>query len=156
MPNYKLTRDLIADCTALIPQNLELLNENNLTIDSIYFLFKNDCIEKFDKSKGYTGCVARVDLVDYSDFYQFQILSHCLRTIPEFQKQNPKANSFYYFTQPQPATNTPNGVAYSLLENRIKEYIPKTIASATLHGKGEYPPATLEELCESYKNVMSK
>ena len=32
----------------------------------------------------------------------------------------------------------------------------KTIASATLHGQGEYPPSTLEELCESYKNVMKK
>jgi len=35
-------------------------------------------------------------------------------------------------------------------------YEPKTVASATLHGQGEYPPSTLEELCESYKNVMSK
>ena len=33
---------------------------------------------------------------------------------------------------------------------------PRTIASATLHGQGEYPPSTLEELCESYKDVMSK
>jgi hypothetical protein len=131
MPKYKLTTNLIADCMALIPQNLELLNKtvfpifnfNDYEKDQI-FCVKNE-YGKFD---------------ELSDFAQFLFLSHCLRTIPKFQVEDLEIHKYSEYG----------------FEGGIRSQLPKTIAGATLHGQGEFPPITLEELCESYENVMSK
>lgn len=152
MTKYKLTTDLIADCRALIPENLERLSddnwvftENNNGVTLINNWFIHDYIE--DKS-----------------FRGFAFFSHCIRTIPEFQEENPERENFKYriinnnkkikLTEDKSewakVYKTHNaGLAFAL------SILPKTIASATLHGQGEYPPSTLEELIESYKNVMS-
>lgn len=132
MTKYKLTTDLISDCMALIPQNLERLNKPDYSVEIInkeiyvctpsnkYFIFGGDFFYK-----------------DYERDFVFAC--HCLRTIPEFQRENPE----YAKTKWQAVTYT-EGIIW------------ETIASATLHGQGEFPPSTLEELVESYKNVMSK
>ena len=194
MSNYKLTTDLIADCMALIPQNLKRLNEK-----AKYFKFEfqnNEPLFIYDLENNYK-CYFQ-----YLKFnYGVSIISHCLRTIPEFQEKsnkfwqldkeireleenlrypsisgkweeivnfekNPQIRDLYY-------TNVNISIVidfykkqiYELFKTEtIKEIYSKkrergknaTIASATLHGQGEYPPSTLEELCESYKNVMSK
>ena len=150
MTNYKLTTNLIADCMALIPHNLELLNEN-------YDFFASGDMD-----------------VEYSfnelhPSFKFLNLSHCLRTIQEFKRIQPLY--YYYHNQRKNAIEKLEKEGLSYQEIREKLYMPgaqnmlvetwKTIASATLHGatrhgQGEYPPSTLKELCESYKNVMSK
>ena len=176
--NYKLTTNLIADCMALIPHNLELLNEN-------YDFFASG---DMDVEYFYNGL--RPEL-------KFLNLSHCLRTIQEFQEEikgDVIIDNKHFFegdlvlhSEPDRYTTLlvifdPNLKKYRLL-NMDNELIwdvedvnthwgegiegwevelekcgtkSRTIASATLHGQGEYPPNTLEELCESYKNVMSK
>ena len=176
--NYKLTTNLIADCMALIPHNLELLNEN-------YDFFASGDMD-----------------VEYSfnelhPSFKFLELSHCLRTIQEFQKEikgDVIIDNKHFFEGDLVLHSEPNGWTNLLVifDHNLKKYRllnmdnefiwdvegvnthwgewvnwweveleklgtkPRTIASATLHGQGEYPPSTLKELCESYKNVMSK
>lgn len=129
MSNYKLTTDLIADCMALIPQNaLKLNGRYSVNSHKGEHIFNNLTIENIIK--------------DINLNYNF--ISHCLRTIPEFQKPAP--------------IETLSMVKPALLQaghERGLAYEPKTIASAALHGQSEFPPSTLEELCESYKKVMS-
>lgn len=60
-----LTTNLIADCMALIPQNLERLNQN-------------------------TNKYKFISLHGQQMTATFGVLSHCLRTIPEFQTENPE------------------------------------------------------------------
>ena len=99
--------------------------------------------------------------------HKFLDLSHCLRTIQEFKRIQPLY--YYYHNQRKNAIEKLEKEGLSYQEIKEKLYMPgaknmlvetwKTIASATLHGatrhgQGEYPPSTLEELCESYKNVM--
>lgn len=150
MTNYKLTTNLIADCMALIPHNLELLNEN-------YDFFASG---DMDVEYFFNELHPRL---------KFLNLSHCLRTIQEFKRIQPLY--YYYHNQRKNAIEKLEKEGLSYQEIKQKLYMPgatnmlvetwKTIASATLHGatrhgQGEYPPSTLEELCESYKNVMSK
>ena len=144
MPNYKLTTNLIADCMALIPHNLELLNEN-------YDFFASG---DMDVEYFFNELHPRLKFLE---------LSHCLRTIQEFHRIQPLY--YYYHNQRKNAIEKLEKEGLSYHEIKEKLYMPgakdmlienwKTIASATLHGQGEYPPSTLEELCESYKNVMS-
>ena len=150
MTNYKLTTNLIADCMALIPHNLELLNE------SYDFFASGDMdVEYFFN--------------ELHPSFKFLDISHCLRTIQEFKRIQPLY--YYYHNQRKNAIEKLEKEGLSYQEIKQKLYMPgaqnmlvetwKTIASATLHGatrhgQGEYPPSTLEELCESYKNVMSK
>ena len=151
MTNYKLTTNLIADCMALIPHNLEVLNDN-------YDFFASG---DMDIEYYFNELHPRL---------KFLNLSHCLRTIQEFQITTIEylqykieiqllnyAEVFDYSrlhpTKINEKVFVANKKAYC--EGRL-ENIRETIASATLHGQGEYPPSTLEELCESYKNVMSK
>lgn len=152
--NYKLTTNLIADCMALIPHNLELLNE-----DYDFFASGDMDVEYF-----YNGLHPRLKFLE---------LSHCLRTIQEFQRPNleyvrlrNKANSMlevykHNISRKNQGKDFDLCVVAYYEEDRqrvigLRMKTPKTIASATLHGQGEYPPSTLEELCESYKNVMNK
>lgn len=137
MSKYKLTTDLIADCIALIPQNLGRLNASKIN-SSISFDFS-----KLDNNF-YT---------DFSNDAKFKIISHCLRTIPEFQDKNPR-----YIKYRDNAKSLKKAYpSLSVFEtNEIKAMCePKTIWQATLYGNGTFPN-TLEELCKSYKNVMSK
>ena len=150
MTNYKLTTNLIVDCMALIPHNLELLNE------SYDFFASGD----MDVEYSFKWLHPRL---------KFLNLSHCLRTIQEFHRIQPLY--YYYHNQRKNAIEKLEKEGLSYQEIKEKVYMPgaknmlvetwKTIASATLHGdtrhgRGEFPPSTLEELCESYKNVMSK
>ena len=150
MPNYTLTTDLIADCMALIPQNLERLKNDFFSInihESRGIEFEFDLLDY-----GFHN----LDWYDTFDGYSLFIISHCLRTIPEFQEPNPKILK-------KIKNVSRNLTGQNLTKEEIKKMLLKTttiynrtIASATLHGQGEFPPSTLEELCESYKNVMSK
>jgi hypothetical protein len=147
MSTQKLTTDLIADCLTLIPENLEALNTNPLEISVNYSQDKTLVFAVLDKEGEWEMLGAG---------YRFLIISHCLRNIPEFQDENPKItelnNELIKF-------NTPRDREYRAdVRSRIKVFLQHkpTISSATLHGQGEFPPSTLEELCESYKNVMSK
>ena len=178
MTNYKLTDNLISDCMALIPHNLELLNEN-------YDFFASGDMD------------VEHSFNELHPSFKFLELSHCLRTILDFgfeTKGDVIIDNMHFFEgdlilycEPDRCTNLlvifdHNLKKYRLL-NMDNELIwdvedvnthwgegvegwevelekcgtkPRTIASATLHGQGHYPPNTLEELCESYKNVMSK
>ena len=178
MSNYKLTPNLIADCMALIPHNLEVLNAKfskydfiylskkiiwRHDIDTICFVYQNFKIqycpkhEKFQKdSHDFNYPNINLAVIDF--------ITHCLRTIQEFHKIQPLY--YYYHNQRKNAIEKLEKEGLSYHEIKEKLYMPgakdmltetwKTIASATLHGQGEYPPSTLEELCESYKNVMKK
>lgn len=81
---------------ALIPQNLERLNNNVYRVEvsnvnKIYFNHISG-VEYFDLEFGSVEHVEEPQLVSF--------LSHCLRTIPEFQEPNPKYhynNSFSGF-----------------------------------------------------------
>ena len=145
MTNYKLTTNLIADCMALIPHNLELLNEN-------YDFFASG---DMDVEYYFNELHPRL---------KFLNLSHCLRTIQEFQEPNPLyIQAIETYNKNWMDRIVDSSMQTTKLIQELKyaqkigcELLPKTIASATLHGQGEYPPSTLEELCESYKNVMSK
>ncbi len=145
MTNYKLTTNLIVDCMALIPENLELLNE-----DYDFFASGDMDVEYF-----YNGLHPRL---------KFLNLSHCLRTIQEFQEPNPlyiQAIETYNKNWMDRVVDSSMQTTKLIQELKYAqkigcELLPKTIASATLRGQGEYPPITLKELCESYKNVMSK
>ena len=145
MTNYKLTTNLIVDCMALIPENLELLNE-----DYDFFASGDMDVEYF-----YNGLHPRL---------KFLNLSHCLRTIQEFQEPNPlyiQAIETYNKNWMDRVVDSSMQTTKLIQELKYAKKIgckllPKTIASATLHGQGEYPPSTLEDLCESYKNVMKK
>jgi hypothetical protein len=121
-----------------------------------------------DNNGGFMG-----DFHDMLPHNQFLILSHCLRTIPEFQEPNEKYEAHKIFAKEaekkieeelmdMKRLNKPTvdyaAVVEPMLEKVFHErsffYTPKTIAAATLRGQGEFPPSTLEELCESYKKVM--
>jgi hypothetical protein len=86
----------------------------------------------------------------------------CLRTIQEFQEPNPlyiqaieTYNKNWIDRVVDSSMQTTKLIQELKYAQKIGcELLPKTIASATLHGQGEFPPSTLEELCESYKNVM--
>ena len=152
MINYKLTKDLVADCMALIPYNLEKLNST-----SKGFEFKhqnNRSIFVYDLKNSYECyfCYLKSN-------YKFVFISHCLRTILNFQKPNLK-----YKSKPEVTHDIWSKWMSYFLNNSFDKKVAKecfgdlysSIASATLHGQGEYPPNTFEELCESYKDVMSK
>ena len=178
MINYKLTKDLVADCMALIPYNLEKLNRTSKD-----FEFKhqnNRSIFVYDLKNSYECyfCYLKSN-------YKFVFISHCLRTILNFQKPNLK-----YKSKPEVTHDIWSKWMSYFLNNSFdkKDYtrwgrqiktpykdlsrqeqasdkkvakecfgdLYSNIASATLHGQGEYPPNTFEELCESYKDVMSK
>jgi hypothetical protein len=164
MPNYKLTTDLITDCMALIPDNLELLNDHG-------FYFEK--VDSFYEVELPSASNCRLSFYDARQAeLSFIIASHCLRTIPEFQVERQEyIQDSFLLNLLEKRFNDGEIADYSLvatMESSV-EKTPKTIASATLHGM-EYkvidgkrqlvmmdkPPSTLEKLCESYKNVMSK
>ncbi len=118
MSKYKLTTNLIADCMALIPKNLELLNKITQDLESKHANLDIKYLFYFDAERVYRSYFEYL-----TDYNQFGMISYCLRLIPEF---------------------------------KVKTKEGKTIASTTLHGQGEFPPSDLDELCKSYKNVMSK
>jgi hypothetical protein len=190
--NYKLTTDLIADCMSLIPQYLELLNKNKNY--DVRLKFKPNPNE-FGVIISKTSWKTYVDWVltepdDYAKIHtNAQIIidrfvQDCLRTIPEFQAENPSYSSkinirsitrtgFLNTKMVAKLEKDKEFTNYNLdnfLFNDVKKlHLPKTIAFATLHGLErkvingveklvimDKPPSTLEELCESYKNVMSK
>jgi len=148
MTNYKLTTDLIVDCMALIPHNLERLNNQHFNI------------EMEDENSLYVNNY----LLDNRPSNSFSFFSHCLRTIPEFQVENPEIqkllNEIQEYEIKLKKASGMGDILHDIIiksnKTKLKELTHKTIASATLHGQGEFPPSTLEELCESYKNVMSK
>ena len=88
----------------------------------------------------------------------------CLRTMQEFQESNPlyiQAIETYNKNWMDRVVDSSMQTTKLIQELKYAqkigcELLPKTIASATLRGQGEFPPSTLEELCESYKNVMKK
>jgi hypothetical protein len=158
MPNYKLTTDLITDLMVLIPQNLERLNKQQEVFgvkpprpnkghhknyqNTILFDFHGDVVADVGYECDHEFYFGQSAIVD------FILISQCLRIIPEFQE---KCNLYLEMTK-----NWENDLHHwkEFWEGRI-EKMPKTIASATLHGQGEFPPSTLVELCESYKNVIN-
>lgn len=134
---YKLTTDLKADCMALIPKYITELNQNKIDLIFIVQTGKVYMCHKKVKLKN--------EIQESGDDFMFKIISHCLRTIPEFQAETKQYREYLLDCQDYDE------------DSIIREYPPaRSIASATLHGQGEYPPSTLEELCKSYKNVMSK
>jgi hypothetical protein len=137
MPNYTLTTDLIADCMALIPQYLELLNTSQNEFEFGYDIFTDKI-----------GMATKLYDTN-SDIWKFHAFSHCLRNIPEFQAENKN------FKAMESVCQSTTGI-FRTMNLSVLSQTPKTIAAATLHGQGEFPPSTLEELCESYENVMSK
>jgi hypothetical protein len=173
MPNYTLTTDLIADCMALIPQYLELLNKQQEKFgvkpprpnrghhreyqNTILFDFHGDVVADVGYECDHEFYFGQSAIVD------FILISHCLRNIPEFQAENPKLDyvkECYEYNKalaenPQSQNRFILWHATGCYREEI-DSTPKTIASATLHGQGEFPPSTLVELRESYKNVMSK
>ena len=144
-----LTKDLIQDLINLIPSNLELLNKS----------LKYEIRLKFIPNRKNFGVKISADDWDFQvvwilsdkDSYQKlpsyaqiiidRFVQDCFEHIPEFQKRK-------------------------LLQNKDGGITGYPILVATLHGfqfdeNGyiemlEYPPSTLEKLCESYKQVMSK
>jgi hypothetical protein len=137
---------------ALIPQNVERLNKVQKEMKVVYsskmineptkpvYFYKKNFLQAFTFD-------------DFNLNKQFKFISHCLRNIPEFQEPNPKFVKFNKYG------NHPFGTEADMLTLADEcglIQLPQTIAAATLHGQGEYPPSTLEELCESYKKVMGK
>lgn len=151
MSKYTLTTDLIADCMALIPDNLERLNNEKYKIE-------------IDKNSFTINGWSPFFYITDNSTQGFLFISHCLRTIPEFQAENPKIKRLINEIQEakikeKESIGMGECLYHSLIQinkKRLKEIKFKTISSATLHGQGEFPPATLEELVESYKNVMKK
>jgi hypothetical protein len=141
---------------ALMPDNLELLNNHG-------FYFEK--VENFYEVELPSASNCRLSFYDARQAeLSFIIASHCLRTIPEFQEKNPKYTAWmdgdgyrddivHYISYLENYENCYDDVNSILNENPP---MPKTIAAATLHGQGEFPPSTLEELCKSYENVMSE
>lgn len=153
MTKYKLTTDLIADCMALIPDNLDRLNE--WQEDYLFEIKDGDIL--FTPAISYNTW----GLDGFLSLDQYIIISHCLRTIPEFKDENPELENNYQEIleiSKLCESDSDSRANWHLLGQKVQQQvmIPQTIASATLHGQGEYPPSTLEELCESYKKVMSK
>jgi hypothetical protein len=161
MPNYKLTTDLIADCMALIPQNLELLNNHG-------FYFEK--VDSFYEVELPSASNCRLSFYDARQAeLSFIIASHCLRNIPEFQVELPQEvdffelhvgdciREFYMYAKVKEETTNQTEWAVKDLHREYKDKLklPRTIASATFWGNGTFPN-TFEKLCESYKNVMSK
>jgi hypothetical protein len=120
---------------ALIPQNLERLNYTAPEYPGVSFFFFSEYIEKEVVFDDWNSDRISYPLSEHQLFDQFLLASHCLRKIPEFQ------------------------------ENKILGF-PNTIAGGTLHGIAyneeerlviwDTPPSTLNQLCESYKNIMSE
>ena len=201
MTNYKLTTNLIADCMALIPQNLERLNDSQdifkfKSYDPKLIEFNNLTLYNVKEQETYSI----LNFNGLIDTFKVFVISHCLRTIPEFQEHSKQIkvgdlctvelfqhynknlfhiyrvckilNSNSYYETPitkdwekppihkeiaEIAFVMDIAVSNKILRVRTDQIKPRrTISSATLHGQGEYPPSTLEELCESYKNVMKK
>lgn len=178
MTNYTLTTDLVKDCMALIPHNIERLEKGGFEMHyrvifydktQRYIDFKFDnlsvaipFIGDFDHENRYLFAFKKI--IKYNSTVSMWLVSYCLRTIPEFQAEN----SQYKRTKKKLENNKNarlldagtdyilRGIISKSFEKTIKKYKYETIASATLHGQGEYPPSTLNELCESYKQVMSK
>lgn len=127
---------------ALIPQNLKLLNESQNKLEF-----------------GKNAIIFKLNFERMQEVWQFYVISHCLRTIPEFKAENPahakKWQEIEDLNMGDEPDNSPKWRKYGKLLGEFNA-IQSTIASATLHGQGDFPPSTLEELCKSYKNVMSK
>ena len=154
MSQYQLTTDLIADCMALIPQNLERFNEGqklfNLYEKSEKIYIDISKMESWDLQYFFSHFF--LDSIRYhiEDVFKVAFLSHCLRTIPEFQEKN---HNYQLYLEKQKKRQGEWQIDSGKM---FCSHDPKTIAAATLHGQDRFPPNTLEELCESYKNVMSK
>jgi hypothetical protein len=170
MPNYTLTTDLIADLMTLIPQNLELLNEGNSLFEFDYHGFDTDKLKIKLIIEDRWIDNPWESFIDYiksrkhlHTLTQPRVVCHCLENIPEFQVENPKLDYVKECYEYNKAlAENPQSQDRFILWHATGCYreeidgMPKTIASATLHGQGEFPPNTLDGLCESYKNVMSK
>lgn len=171
---YTLTGDLLEDCMALIPHNIELLNgkkslflvksiekvksytiESHMKYEQIIVQFDNDPTDFYE-----IEIVLSEDLSGYQDqMLQFAFISHCLRTIPEFQAENPNCSQFVKAYAEKQQTN-PQPTFAQGYKRRDLELVPKTISEAALRGlvvdgdlivQSKYPPSTVAELCESYK-----
>lgn len=136
--NYTLTTNLIKDCMALIPQNIDRLNgEQEIFMlwrpvnGNFYYDWENE-----SHSIKFNQC---------EDYQKFVILSFCLRTIPEFQicSTHKRTKEWGEYVNRTPIISNATLKGYKKDENG--DLIPT-----------EYPPSTLDELCESYKQVMSK
>ena len=152
--SYTLTTDLIADCMALIPQNQNIITAK----DEKMFINIDLTLLKETQNALVYGYFNNLNKLEAFDF-----IRRCLRTIPEFQEETKdytKLKDFIKGEKDDPSwedekTSNRKFMFYAWRRERL-ELTPRTIACATLHGQGEFPPSTLEELCESYKNVMSK
>ena len=87
--NYKLTTDLIADCMGLIPQNLGQINKSLDNASYGWYCDKDIFLAIVNKKA-------------LPSFQKFLAISQCLRTIPEFQAENP----LYKFKIKTPKTKT--------------------------------------------------
>lgn len=163
MSKYKLTTDLIKDCVALIPQNWERLNKSKkYNVRPIFEPNPN----KFGVviSEPYWKVYVEWILTDVDDYKKIRtngqiivdkFVRDCLRTIPEFQGENPQIKKEFQKRGLNKISFGGKNPQLARLQFAYwRQNQPKTIASATLHGQGEYPPSTLEELCESYKKVL--
>ena len=153
MSNYKLTTNLIADCHSLKKLNGEQKGVN----------FYMDCLRTIQEfQKEIKGDV----IIDNKHFFEGDLVLHSepngwtnLLVIFDYNlKKYRLLNMDNEFIWDVEGVNTHWGEWVDWWEVELEKLGTKsrTIASATLHGQGEYPPSTLEELCESYKNVMSK
>jgi len=138
-----LSGNLINDVMALIPKNQEIITAK---VDNILINIepKYSKIEKEAMIYGYYNSLNKLE--------SFEFVSHCLRTIPEFQIPLDRYKDL------ENHANNPNirhNIKELMLMNELLLYMPETIASATLHGQVGFPPSTIGELCESYKKVIN-
>lgn len=146
-----LTTDLIKDVFALLPEH----------IDEIHA--KQDDFELVSQPYAPLYFHAKHDLASWSGLIEedrFNILQHCLKLIPAFQEPTKQANVFIQkinWLDKKYAKEKLTGILLhkKQVETLLEELPYKSIASATLHGQGEFPPSTVEDLCKSYKYVMS-
>ena len=68
--SYQLTTNLIADCMALIPHNLEKLNKNQ----KIFNIDSDKWVRPYFYSKAFGQPFERLD-----DYLKTIVISHCLR-----------------------------------------------------------------------------
>lgn len=181
MSKCQLTTDLIADCMALISLYSITLNKNQTVFHIQKAHYGGEILMfSFIRNLRNNEFFAYNNWGGLQEYQKVWVLSHCLRTIPEFQTETKKYEAYKILAEENKKIqedfikNNPNASAWvfdcespteilEIVEATIKQaisevslsYEPKTIASATLHGQGEFPPSTLEELCQSYKNVMS-
>jgi hypothetical protein len=153
MSNYKLTTNLIVDC-----HSLKKLNGKQKDIN-----FYIDCLRTIQEfKKGIKGDV----IIGNMHFFEGDLVLHSepdryttlLVIFDHNLKKYRLLNMDNEFIWDVGDVNTHWGEWVEWWEVELEKLgtKPRTIASATLHGQGEFPPSTLEELCESYKNVMSK